>query len=529
MPGEYAPDESTAEKARGNPAGHANGQTDPLSNIEGSPNGDLRAVGEHNAIEELDFRPDAKVWHLYLVEAEREAKERAELWRTGLDAVLIFAGLFAGIVSAFVIDVRKDLEADSEQRLLTSIELILSEQQPLPKRIPAISIATSALWNISLYITLFAATMGASAKAWLATFVSVNTPHEAKGAFHRYRLDQHAERWCLREVIASAPLLVQLALGLFLVGLLLQNFVDNWILGVLLLLFFVSGGILYLLLTIHPWGTPSSPYNTAISDPLMWVALGLPSRGKKNPPDVEMDINKGLADILYTRLLKSPNPAFVDEAIAEVALAGFKQKWINYLCRNDTPLVVLRRLRQRVAVRPTASDRNSNSFCNILLVLLRFLEHYEVETTSLLAGDRNHTGGEFKMFKDALCQLSPSDNPLALLHDISEDVDVLLLSLCIHLDCRNPRLRPPEYSDRRRLPRWRGLRLDTTATNDWASNVTHLKIAACRAIVTGNDQHKVLSTRLLVSWLVSGAPFSTSSARIPHRRFTRDDPHMARG
>ena len=38
----------------------------------------------------MDFRPEAKVWHLYLVEAEREAKERAELWRTGLDAVLIF-------------------------------------------------------------------------------------------------------------------------------------------------------------------------------------------------------------------------------------------------------------------------------------------------------------------------------------------------------------------------------------------------------------------------------------------------------
>lgn len=55
--------------------------------IEGSPNMDLRAGG-NDEIEELDFRPDAKVWHLYLVEAEREAKERAELWRTGLDAVL---------------------------------------------------------------------------------------------------------------------------------------------------------------------------------------------------------------------------------------------------------------------------------------------------------------------------------------------------------------------------------------------------------------------------------------------------------
>lgn len=48
----------------------------------------------------IDFREDAKVWYLYLEDAEREAKERAELWRTGLDSLLIFVSCTALLVSS---------------------------------------------------------------------------------------------------------------------------------------------------------------------------------------------------------------------------------------------------------------------------------------------------------------------------------------------------------------------------------------------------------------------------------------------
>jgi hypothetical protein len=38
----------------------------------------------------LEFRSEARIWDLYLEDAEREAKERVELWKTGLDSLLIF-------------------------------------------------------------------------------------------------------------------------------------------------------------------------------------------------------------------------------------------------------------------------------------------------------------------------------------------------------------------------------------------------------------------------------------------------------
>lgn len=37
-----------------------------------------------------EFREDAKIWQVYLEEAEEKANDKAELWRTGLDSLLIF-------------------------------------------------------------------------------------------------------------------------------------------------------------------------------------------------------------------------------------------------------------------------------------------------------------------------------------------------------------------------------------------------------------------------------------------------------
>lgn len=42
----------------------------------------------------LEFRSKAKIWTLYLEDAEQTAKEKVDTWRTSLDSLLIFASLF---------------------------------------------------------------------------------------------------------------------------------------------------------------------------------------------------------------------------------------------------------------------------------------------------------------------------------------------------------------------------------------------------------------------------------------------------
>ena len=83
----YARDESNAEKAEQ----HVHyliqdGDSQSIDKAPSQPSADSEDL-------KVEFRPDAKIWALYLEEAEREAKERAELWRTGLDSLLIFVRL----------------------------------------------------------------------------------------------------------------------------------------------------------------------------------------------------------------------------------------------------------------------------------------------------------------------------------------------------------------------------------------------------------------------------------------------------
>jgi hypothetical protein len=44
---------------------------------------------------DIDFRTDADLWSIYLEDAEREASEKSELWKAGLDSLLIFVSAYS--------------------------------------------------------------------------------------------------------------------------------------------------------------------------------------------------------------------------------------------------------------------------------------------------------------------------------------------------------------------------------------------------------------------------------------------------
>ncbi|KAG8927093.1 hypothetical protein FRC02_008458, partial [Tulasnella sp. 418] len=52
-------------------------------------------------------------WEAYNDEAESYDKELIKEWASDLDALLIFAGLFAGVNTAFIIESHKNLSEDS--------------------------------------------------------------------------------------------------------------------------------------------------------------------------------------------------------------------------------------------------------------------------------------------------------------------------------------------------------------------------------------------------------------------------------
>ncbi|KAK7459677.1 hypothetical protein VKT23_009658 [Stygiomarasmius scandens] len=140
-------------------------------------------------------RNDAKIWSLYLKDAEEVARQRAELWKTGLDNLLLFAGLFAGVVASFVIDKRQDLQSDSQQVLLGNIRDVLSQEAAEPFTPSTVSLWINGFWYSSLLITLFSAMMGVLAKAWLVNFIPVTRGQDSQHAYERWICDKRAEPW----------------------------------------------------------------------------------------------------------------------------------------------------------------------------------------------------------------------------------------------------------------------------------------------------------------------------------------------
>ncbi|KAJ7861683.1 hypothetical protein B0H14DRAFT_525481 [Mycena olivaceomarginata] len=187
------------------------------------------------------------LWSLYLEEANERAKAKADLWNGSLGAFLLFAGLFAGVVSSFVIDSRAGLQPDP------------------PARVPVTTVTINFLWYSSLTFTLISALAAVLAQTWIVKFSLVPTKGFT-GAKERWIHDDKAERWNLHGAVAYITVLIQLALFLFLAGLAVQAVVDRKSLGWTILSLVGATGMLYIGITVLPWFSPTTPFRTPFSD-----------------------------------------------------------------------------------------------------------------------------------------------------------------------------------------------------------------------------------------------------------------------
>ncbi|KAF9457675.1 armadillo-type protein [Collybia nuda] len=360
--GRYATTQGEAEKASDCPAKysadpHPNGKAEPEP---GGGTSDVDETDGSNDIENDKPRSDAKIWSLYLAEAEEEAKQQAELWKTDLESLLLFAGLFAGVVASFVIDSRHDLQPQSKTEvLLADIRNALrnetNSQDMFELNMPTLWI--NGLWFTSLLITLFSATMGILAKSWVVKFIPVAKGQESDDAYQRWVRDERAKLWYLGAGITILPGLIHLALLLFSVGFGLQSVGDNSKLGWVVLALVFLGTIIYLGITIAPFYFPGIPCQT----PLFIVFRGLlrlvksKMRSPKYSPQMyhswlhAPEKNDVLSGIWHTQLAGSARPSNVDAAIAELTQKKLNDKWWQRFIQWGTPEILRKRLRESMA------------------------------------------------------------------------------------------------------------------------------------------------------------------------------------
>ncbi|RXW15918.1 hypothetical protein EST38_g9939 [Candolleomyces aberdarensis] len=473
-----------------------------------------------------EFRSDARIWHLYLEDAEREAKERVELWKTGLDSLLIFAGLFAAIVSSFLIDARQDLQEDSEQILLSKILNITQQKSIVDEvHIPVSQKWIAGLWLMSLAITLFSAVMGVLAKAWLAKFVPVTSGREAKDAYDRYKLDKEAKSWHLEGVITLVPFLVQVAAFLFLCGLIVQSRTDDQTLGHVLLGFCVFGCFIYTVMTILPIRYPSSPFNTPLSGilPRLSKILGttLTWRWRSNPESTTDNvINKELAEILHIKLIKSPKPTHIDEAATEIAHPTFARHWIRHFCRTDSPSHLLERFKICASTRTSDAARHNEILCNYLLTFLRFVSALQEKLVAIPEGSAIENSdldlGDYQDLLKALRTSLESGYPLHRWNALPEAPRQLSFSLRTQIMCPLEAL-PEEYS----VPSELGFQPNEILDRLWelalqniqSAHRLHFMLAACRGVLQGKTSVKTTSLYILSLCLAKAGCTASETGR----------------
>ncbi|KAF9558291.1 hypothetical protein CPC08DRAFT_639232 [Agrocybe pediades] len=178
-------------------------------------------------------KPDGDLWEIALEPLMKREREQCDAWKEEVQNLLIFAGLFSAVVTAFVIESYKTLHADPQDTMVTLLSHILvrlengsatgSPTSSLPSSqvtfVPDKSAERiNSFWFISLVLSLATALIGIISLQWLREYRSyANFNSEETFAIFNMRKDG-LEKWQVQKVFAALPLLLQGALVLFLAG-----------------------------------------------------------------------------------------------------------------------------------------------------------------------------------------------------------------------------------------------------------------------------------------------------------------------
>ncbi|KAG8928786.1 hypothetical protein FRC03_001144 [Tulasnella sp. 419] len=168
-------------------------------------------------------------WSTYDREASNYDAELIDGWNKSLDILLLFAGLFSAINTAFIIESYQGLQPDPAE--ITNIllrtliihrsdNITLSDEDLNPGSPNSSAVSVNSIFFASLSYSLTAAFGAVTAKQWLTAYSNKGSTK----ALHEKCRDRQMkfaglETWHLRFIMDILPMLLQLSLLLFLVGL----------------------------------------------------------------------------------------------------------------------------------------------------------------------------------------------------------------------------------------------------------------------------------------------------------------------
>lgn len=173
------------------------------------------------------------MWNRFRAVDEAQVKD----YKEDIDTLLVFAGLFSAVITAFVIAYYVSLQPDSKDTsafLLFQISSQLSSVLPLnstaldanqlsipsfPFQLPTSIIRINTLWITSLLLALITASLGILVKQWLREYMAIDDMKPGERCRVRHLRFVHLHRWRVFQIASLLPLLLQLAVILFFLGL----------------------------------------------------------------------------------------------------------------------------------------------------------------------------------------------------------------------------------------------------------------------------------------------------------------------
>ncbi|KAJ7608915.1 hypothetical protein DFH06DRAFT_189829, partial [Mycena polygramma] len=221
----------------------------------------------------------APMWAVYVSEAEKYDRSLVESWKSDMEGMLIFAGLFSASLTAFLIESYKTLTpdpGDTTAIILAQISLQLAASangtkyhvpSPTPFTTPASSLVCNVLWFISLGLSLTCALIATLLEQWArdllhrADMRSAPVIRARVFSFLYYGL----KRFRMHTVVEIIPLLLHASLLLFFIGLIAFLIPVNIAVMAVVTLILLTVTTVYALLTVLPLLHLDCPYRTPLS------------------------------------------------------------------------------------------------------------------------------------------------------------------------------------------------------------------------------------------------------------------------
>ncbi|KAJ3553534.1 hypothetical protein NM688_g3555 [Phlebia brevispora] len=164
-------------------------------------------------------------------------EEKVHDCKEDMDTLLVFAGLYSAVLTSFLVQSYQNLLEDPQQAIVTLLRQIslqtgsytlengylnstISPVPPLPPFQATITdVRVNVCWFASLVLSLSTASFGILVKQWLREYLTIDCTVPEERIRIRHFRSRGLEEWKLFEIAAALPLILQLSLALFFVGL----------------------------------------------------------------------------------------------------------------------------------------------------------------------------------------------------------------------------------------------------------------------------------------------------------------------